>query len=283
MSMPREDAYGQLRPGLDQSRTVSPPGRSRAAFVGRVGALALGLGLGAAVAGTPGIALADTDGSGSAPPGAASSSTSHDPPTGKRTPTAAVSTDAPGNGTRSSAGTNSAAKAEARDAEARDAEARDAEARDAEARDADAVEEGPTGADPKPPETTEISVSTEAGSMDRVASKSTPGERNGHPSTAVEATPTVAAEAIAVQSAATARDVAGAEPSDARSSRKARVTAVGPEGPESQVPQSDSAPVAMLVALDAVPAIQGAPARIPVAGPVGFVTGLVRVSCPRWG
>jgi hypothetical protein len=285
MSMPREDAYGQLRPGPDQLRTVSPPDRSRAAFVGRVGALVLGLGLGAAVAGTPGIALADTDGSGSAPPGAASSSTSHDPPTGKRTPTAAVSADAPGNGTRSSAGTNSAAKAEARDAEARDAEARDAdardaeardaEARDAEARDADAVEEGPTGADPKPPETTEISVSTEAGSMDRVASKSTAAERNGHPSTAVEATSTVAAEAIAVQPAATARHVAGAEPSDARSSRKARVTAVGPEEPESQAPQSDPQPVATLATLDAVPAIQGAPTGIPVAGPVGSVTGLV--------
>ncbi len=100
-----------------------------------------------------------------------------------------------------------------------------------------------------------------------------PAKPNGHPSVAASAK--VVAEASAVQPAATPLDVDGAEPSDTRSGRNARIATVAPDEPESQATQSDPQPVAMLATLDAVPAGQSAPAPTPVAGPVGLVTGLV--------
>jgi hypothetical protein len=269
MSMPREDAYSQLPAGPDRPRTGSPPGRGSARFIGRVGTLAVALGLGAAVASSPGIALADTDGSGST--GTASTSdTSHDPASGKDAPSGAVSAGAPGNGTHSSPGVTRATRADARDADAKDADADNA---------GTDVEEGPTAADRKSPGTTgtaETTASTEPGSVDHVAPDPKPAKPNGHPAVAAKASAKVAAEASAVQPTATPL-VDGAEPSLVRSSRNARIATVAPDVPESQATQSDPQPAAMLATLDAVPARQSAPAPAPapVAGPVGLVTGLV--------
>jgi hypothetical protein len=273
MPIPREDAYSQLPAGPDRPRTGSPPGRGSATFFGRVGTLAVALGLGAAVASNPGIALADIDGSGSTGT-ASTSATSHDTSSGKDAPSGAVSTGAPGNGTQSSPGANRATKADAEDGKTKDADAKDADAKDTDADNAGTnVEEGPTGADQKSPETTETTAPTESGSVDHVASDPKPAKPNGHPSVAAGAK--ALAEAGAVQPAATPLEVDGAEPSDTRSGRKARIASVAPAEPESQAMQSDPQPAAMLATLDAVPAGQNTPAPTPVAGPVGVVTGLV--------
>jgi hypothetical protein len=162
------------------------------------------LGLGAAVASNPGIALADTDGSGSTGT-ASTSATSYDPSSGQDASSGAVSTGAPGNGTQPSPGANRATKADAKDGKAKDADAKDPDAKDTDPDNAGTdVEEGPTAADQKSPETTETAETTaptESGSVDHVASDPKPAKANGHPSVAAGAT--VIAEASAVQPAAT--------------------------------------------------------------------------------